>query len=237
MQTLKPLTLKHRIVDLSHTSHGAQLQVLAQSEAPIIFSHASWYVLTTETIEEPSANICFTTDSYELCPNPRNVRDDVLHRLKANRGLIMICFIPSLITPMQTEHNVGSGGRDSGPSIISIADHIIYVGNLIGYSHVGIGSDFDGMLEGPPGLDDTSGFPALIEELVKRNVTDENIKLIMGLNVIRVMEEVEKVSRAALYVEKWEILCDEIENPWTEEQVSLLIERGYLRTRNSLENI
>jgi membrane dipeptidase len=177
------------------------------------------------------------TDSYELCPNPRNVRDDVLQRLKTNRGLIMICFIPSLITPIETGHSAGSVSRDSGPSVISIADHIIYVGNLIGYSHVGIGSDFDGMLEGPPDLDDTSGFPALIEELVRRNVTDDNIKLIMGLNIIRVMEEVEKFSKVARYVEKREILCDEIATPWTEEQVSLLVERGSLRTRNGFENL
>jgi hypothetical protein len=100
---------------------------------------------------------------------------------------------------------------------------------------VDIGSDFDGMSANLPGLDDTSGFRALTEELVQRNVADENIKLIVGLNFSRV-KEVEKVSRAARHVEEWEILRDEIATPWTEEQVVLLVERGSLRTKNDLEN-
>ncbi|KAH8723138.1 dipeptidase 3 [Phaeosphaeriaceae sp. PMI808] len=203
------------IVDLAHTSHEAQIDVLAQSQAPVIFSHSS---------------------CYELCPNPRNVRDDVLLHLKANHGLIMICFIPSLVTPREVEQNVNPGHRNLGPSIASIVDHIIHVGNMIGYCHVGIGSDFDGMLEGPPDLDDTSNFPALIEELLRRNVKEEDIKLVMGLNVIRIMEEVESISRKARDVERWDVLCDDIASPWTEEQVSLLKTRGSLRVVNHLQD-
>jgi membrane dipeptidase len=145
----------------------------------------------------------------------------------------MICFIPSLVKPMEAEHDDNPGDRKLGPSVASIADHIIHVGDTIGYPHVGIGSDFDGMLEGPPDMDDTSYFPALIEELLRRNVAEEDIKLIMGLNVIRIMEEVESVSRTARDIERWDVLCDDIASPWTEEQVSLLVARGSLRTTNS----
>jgi microsomal dipeptidase-like Zn-dependent dipeptidase len=105
------------------------------------------------------------------------------------------------LLPLQ-EHNVGSGRHNSGPSTLSIADHIIYVGNVIEYSHVDIGSDFDEMFETLPDLDDTSGFRALVERMVKPNVADEKIKLTVGLDVIRVIEEVEKVNRAARYVKE-----------------------------------
>ncbi|OAQ67507.1 membrane dipeptidase GliJ [Purpureocillium lilacinum] len=203
------------IVDLAHTSHEAQLDALKYGEAPVIFSHSS---------------------CYELCPNPRNVRNEVLQKLKANRGLIMICFIPSLVTPPEAGQAGVSGDRKS-PSVASVVDHITYVGDTIGYAHVGIGSDFDGMLEGPPDLDDTSCFPSIVEELLRRGVDEDDVKLVMGLNVIRVMEEVESVSRTAQNIDNWDVLCDDIASPWTDEQVSLLVARGSLRNTNGTSSL
>jgi membrane dipeptidase len=106
----------------------------------------------------------------------------------------------------------------------------MHVGATIGYAHVGIGSDFDGMLEGPPDLDDTSCFPGLVEEMLRRGVGEEDVKGVMGLNLIRVMRDVEAVSEAAgKGVDAGCVLCDDIASPWTEEQVRLLVARGSLR--------
>jgi len=146
----------------------------------------------------------------------------------------MICFIPSLVTPQNPVENGTTGQQRITPSAASVVDHIMHVGKTIGYSHVGIGSDFDGMLEGPPDLDDTSCFPILVEELLRRQVDEEDVKLVMGLNVIRVMEEVEAVARAAQDVDRTNVLCDVIASPWTDEQVSLLVARGSLRNTNEL---
>jgi membrane dipeptidase len=168
------------------------------------------------------------------------VQDSVLHKLQANGGLIMICFIPSLVTPQQQhQHRAenGSNGSSSdkkaggGPSVASVVDSIMHVGATIGYAHVGIGSDFDGMLEGPPDLDDTSCFPGLVEEMLRRGVEEEDVKGVMGLNLIRVMREVEAVSEAGKGVDcgVGGVLCDDIVSPWTEEQVKLLVARGSLR--------
>jgi len=121
--------------------------------------------------------------------------------------------------------------------VASVVDHITYVGDTIGYAHVGIGSDFDGMLEGPPDLDDTSCFPSIVEELLRRGVDEDDVKLVMGLNVIRVMEEVESVSRTAQNIDNWDVLCDDIASPWTDEQVSLLVARGSLRNTNGTSSL
>jgi membrane dipeptidase len=73
-----------------------------------------------------------------------------------------------------------------------VADHIVYIGQLIGYKHVGIGSDFDGMQEGPTGLEDVSRYPDLVEELRQRGVADCDLIGIVGGNVLRVLEATER---------------------------------------------
>lgn len=102
----------------------------------------------------------------------------------------------------------------------------MYVSNMIGYEHVGIGSDFDGMLKGPTDLDDVSCYLNLVAEMLRRGISERNVGLVMGLNVVRLLEDVEKVSRTAQHVEIWEQCCDDISGPWTEEQKALLKATG-----------
>ena len=126
----------------------------------------------------------------------------------------MICFLPYLINP---------GGKNA--TVDQVADHIVYVGRLIGWSHVGIGSDFDGMLEGPSGLHDTSSYPHLVAELLRRGTSEDHIKQVLGLNIIRVLEEVESCANL-LQQASMPALCDKVEPIWTSEQRELLIAKG-----------
>lgn len=63
-----------------------------------------------------------------------------------------------------------------------MANHITYIGDLIGYDHVGLGSDFDGIASTPSGLDDVSKFPDLFAELLERGISDEDAAKIAGGN-------------------------------------------------------
>ena len=159
--------------------------------------------------------------SYALCPHQRNVSDSVLAQLRQNGGLIMICFAAAFVVP--------SEGKAINATLQHVVDHIVYAGQRIGYAHVGIGSDFDGMLEGPNGLDDTSCYPALLEELLRRGLSEEEVKMVMGLNIIRVMEEVEGFAKRALQ-EGRQALCDQIEEVWTPEQRDMITAKGLERT-------
>ena len=68
-------------------------------------------------------------------------------------------------------------------------EHVI---ELVGAEHVGIGSDFDGVGDSLPiGMKDVSYYPALIEELLKREYPVDTIRAIMGGNLLRVWREVE----------------------------------------------
>ena len=124
------------------------------------------------------------SSSFTLCPHRRNVPDDVLWMLKANGGVVMVTFYPEYIRC-----------RDpNGASLADVADHIQYIGQLIGFQHVGLGSDFDGMAKGPLGLEDVSKYPALVRKLVERGLSDEAIAGVVGGNVLRVLRQVELVA-------------------------------------------
>jgi membrane dipeptidase len=82
-----------------------------------------------------------------------------------------------------------------------VADHIDYIRNVAGVDHVGIGSDLDGIEDTPVGLEDVSTYPALIAELLKRGWTPQDVKKVAGLNVLRVMRQVEAVA-ARLHQER-----------------------------------
>jgi membrane dipeptidase len=77
-------------------------------------------------------------------------------------------------------------------SISRVVDHIDYIVKLVGVDHVGIGSDFDGIQSVPHDLSTVADFPNLTTELLRRGYTETDINKILGGNMLRVMEEVEK---------------------------------------------
>ena len=79
-------------------------------------------------------------------------------------------------------------------TLSQVADHIDHIRKVAGIDHIGLGGDFDGITSVVVGLEDVSTYPALTAELLKRGYKDDDIKKILGLNVLRVMRQVEKVA-------------------------------------------
>ena len=78
-------------------------------------------------------------------------------------------------------------------TLAQVADHIDHVRKVAGVDHVGIGSDFDGIPDGPQGLQSVEDYPALLVELMRRGWTDADVAKVAGENVLRVMETAEQV--------------------------------------------
>jgi membrane dipeptidase len=74
--------------------------------------------------------------------------------------------------------------------VSEVADHIDHVVKLVGIDHVGLGSDFDGVEQVPEGLEDVSGYPNLIYELLKRGYTEEALKKICSENFLHVWTQI-----------------------------------------------
>jgi membrane dipeptidase len=171
------------MVDLAHVSKDTMIDALDGSEkwggwkgsaAPPIFSHSS---------------------VYSICPHPRNVQDDVLQLVKKRNSVVMINFSADFISCKASETEGEFPEPDPEHATLDqVVRHIKYIGELIGYDYVGIGSDFDGIQDAPKGLEDISKFPALVAELLKQGVSREDVIKVIGGNILRVWAEADAVS-------------------------------------------
>jgi membrane dipeptidase len=77
-----------------------------------------------------------------------------------------------------------------------LLEHVDHVRKVAGEDHVGLGSDFDGIAGMTPvGMEDVSKYPVLVKGLIEMGYSDQAIRKIMGLNILRVMRTAEEVAK------------------------------------------
>ena len=79
-------------------------------------------------------------------------------------------------------------------TIHDLLDHIDHIAKVAGVEHIGIGSDFDGVSVLPEGLEDVACYPRITQGMLDRGYTPEQIRGVLGGNLLRVMRKVEAVS-------------------------------------------
>ena len=196
------------MVDISHVSDKTFYDALEVSKAPLIASHSSCRALcnhvrdmSDDMIKALAAKGGVIQINYEKSFIDQAYKDaseklsggvvEKFDQFKKECGDDQDCVDRKVAE--QTKQAVADG-RLPHVSWERIIDHIDHAVKLVGADHVGLGSDFDGA-DMPDGMEDCSKLPKITEALMRKGYSDEDIRKILGLNTLRVMEQVEKVSR------------------------------------------
>ncbi|KAH8811347.1 putative dipeptidase [Xylogone sp. PMI_703] len=151
----------------------------------IDLSHVSQKTMRDGLLLSKAPVIFSHSSAYTVSNHLRNVPDDVLHSLKQNGGIVMVNFVNYFIRKEEPEK----------ATIHDVVDHIMHIVSITGWDHIGLGSDFDGTSHMPIGLEDVSKYPHLIALIMQRGATDEQIRSLVGENILRVWSEVENVGK------------------------------------------
>jgi membrane dipeptidase len=189
------------LIDITHVPDRLQREIIEESKAPLMASHS-----------------CVRA----LHDKPRNIPDDILKAIADKGGVVAITFFSGHLSKDFTEQSAQADAEyetekaklekkfgddkaeldrrlrdleaELAPKKVAIdlvIDHIDHAVKIAGIDHVGIGSDFGGDTL-PSGLEDARGFPLITYHLLKRGYSGDDIKKILGRNLLRVLEESQK---------------------------------------------
>jgi membrane dipeptidase len=198
------------MVDISHVSDATFDDVLAISTAPVIASHSSargiarvarnmndrmiQALAAKDGVMHVNYHMGFLSQAYATATKADGGR--ISNAIDAQAvelcGEDMACQI---MKGSELARERVAAGRLPRVEWTTIVDHIVYGAKLGGAAHVGLGSDFDGA-DMPYGMEDVTGLPQITTALLERGMTPEEVRGILGGNLLRVMEKVEAVAKS-----------------------------------------
>lgn len=196
------------IVDISHVSDKTFYDALAVSKAPMIASHSSCRALcntprnmTDDMIRDLAKHGGVIQINYHVGFLSQEFRDfekahpeaekEIADEIKKRCGNNESC---TSVAGDQVVRELMLSGKLPKVDWTLIVDHIDHAVKIAGADHVGLGSDFDGA-NMPIGMEDATHLPQLTDALLKKGYSESDIRKILGENTLRVLSEVQRVSR------------------------------------------
>jgi membrane dipeptidase len=190
------------VVDLSHASDGTFFDVLETTAAPALVSHSSSRAIcdiprniSDEMLRALAGNggvACVNFFPAFLEKETHTKVFDIWGRYREERSRLAAEYGGD---PKRVDEEIGEAYLERireipMPGIEAVADHLEHLASVAGISHTGIGSDFDGIMAVPPGLEDISRVQALAGVLAGRGWKEGDIAAVMGQNLLRLFSAV-----------------------------------------------
>ena len=194
------------IVDISHVSVKTFWDAMEVTSKPVMASHSSALAIckhprnmNDDQLRAVAANNgvvsvnfapAFVSESHRLAAEELGGRhkEDVAELEAGWSGSDE--ELQRELSNLRRQHRERLGSELEPPHYTEVIDHIDHMVNVMGADHVGLGSDYDGIPSTPRGLDDCSMMPWITDELLNRGYGPDDVRKILGENVLRVMEEV-----------------------------------------------
>ncbi|MBL4605731.1 MAG: dipeptidase [Flavobacteriaceae bacterium] len=210
------------MIDVSHPSKQSMKDMIALSKAPIIASHSSARALCSHSrnlddeqlqwLKENNGVVQTVAFSSYVNTEKHNAHakalSGVVKELAKKQKFEILpwgdvrkmeeekaqAYLTSY-RKITKEAKATMGDTDTKPvDVADFVNHIDYLIEKIGIDHVGISSDFDGG-GGVYGWNDASETLNVTAELVKRGYTEAQIAQLWSGNLLRVLDDVEKVAK------------------------------------------
>jgi membrane dipeptidase len=195
------------MVDISHVADKTFWDVIETTKAPVIASHSSARSIanhprnmTDDMMRGLAKNggviminyhAGFLSEEFRVASEKKSG-----NVVQAMAAMSKKCGGNEACTTLESEridHEAMAKGELPAVSWEKIVEHIDHAVKVAGADHVGLGSDFDGATM-PIGMEDASKLPKITDALLKKGYADADIEKILGGNILRVMEAVERAS-------------------------------------------
>jgi membrane dipeptidase len=196
------------MVDVSHVSDKTFWDVINSSKAPVIASHSSARAITNHFRNMDDSMLrAMAKNGGVVQVNFASFFDDEQYmrefqlqeeaRKKASSELDeKLKDAPADVRAREHERlDEEWSAKIPRPPFKSLIDHFDHIAKVAGVDHVGIGSDFDGITSAPEGMDSAADLPKITEAMMARGYTAQDMRKILGGNLLRVFRDVERVSR------------------------------------------
>ena len=196
------------LVDISHVADKTFYDTITVTKAPVIASHSSARALTNHLRNMTDDMLrAIAKNGGVVQVNFYNAFIDETYRKAAeaqakDRDAAIKAFVDQRKAAGQPltyidEDRIGRewAAKIPRPPLTSLIDHIDHIAKVAGVDHVGLGSDFDGVSGATPqGIDSAADLPKITQALLDRSYSADDIRKILGGNLLRVFREAERVS-------------------------------------------
>jgi membrane dipeptidase len=197
------------MVDISHVADKTFWDTMAVTKAPVIASHSSARALvnaprdmTDDMLRAVAKNGGVVDVNFYSAFDDENFRNAEAAQHKeveaaTEQYIAKQKAAGKPVNYMEVDHIQREYlAKIPRPPLKSMIDQIDHIAKVAGIDHVGLGSDFDGVSGAlPQGMDSVADLPKITQALLDRGYKPEDIKKILGGNLLRVFRQVEQVSR------------------------------------------